>query len=237
MLVSPKFGLSETSEKTLEINVLNELAAYVWSCFRLTLTIIAPTQSDEDRLGFDEIMEGLPSGRVLAVQFKRPYEMVRPRDAVRFYLDTRQLNTLASNFSKRQAYLFLTPLPKNSQVVANRLSLLKRTVALDIFDIPNLWKMSQQTRTLRVYTHKTLTSRPCVEIADPRRYEPVGNISNAVEVARMVSQGEAGLEVVHQALSSGRRGEKRLVRVRKLYYLHFGSSGNFPNLDFSDFQV
>jgi hypothetical protein len=234
MLVSPKFGLSETSEKTLEINVLNELAAYVWSRFGLTLTIIAPTQSDEDRLGFDEIMEGLPSGRVLAVQFKRPHEMVRPRDAVRFYLDTRQLNTLASNFSKRQAYLFLTPLPKNSQVVANRLSLLRRTVALDIFDIPNLRKMSQQTRTLRVY--KTLTSRPYVEIADPRRYEPVRNISNVVEVARMVSQDEAGLKVVHQSLSSERRGEKRLVRVRKLYYLHFGSSGNFPNLDFSDFQ-
>jgi len=236
MLVSHGFGLSETSEKTLEINVLNELAAYVWSRFKLTLTIIAPTQSDEDRLGFDEIMEGLPPGQVLAVQFKRPYEMGRPSDAVRFYLDTRQLNTLASNFSKRQAYLFLTPLPKNSQVVTNRLSLLRRTVALDIFDIPNLRKTSQQTRTLRVYTYKTPTPRPYVEIADPRRYEPVGNISNVAEVARMVSRDEAGLKVVHQSLGPERQREKRLVRVRKLYYLHFGSAENLPNLDSGDFQ-
>lgn len=129
MLVSHRFGITETSEKTIEFNVLNELAAYLWSKFGLTLTVISPTQAEEDKLGFDDVIEGLPPGQVLAVQFKRPKEMIRPKDAVRFTLDTSQLNRLATNFSRNQAYVFLAPLPKNEQVVKLRRRLLTVTLA------------------------------------------------------------------------------------------------------------
>ena len=94
MSLSSGFGIHDTSEKTLEISVLNEFAAYVWSQFRLIVTMTAPTQPEEDHLGFDEMVEGLPPGQVLAVQFKRPYKMIRPANAAIFQLDTAQLNIL-----------------------------------------------------------------------------------------------------------------------------------------------
>jgi len=217
MLVSHRFGITETSEKTLEFNVLNELAAYLWSKFGLTLTVISPTQAEEDRLGFDDVIEGLPPGQVLAVQFKRPKEMIRPKDATRFTLDTSQLNRLATNFSRNQAYVFLAPLPKNEQVVKLRRRLLTVTLALDIFNIPNLHKTTQKTRTVRLYTHGTLTGTPHVEVADPRRYQVIEGIKTVAELSEMVAKRDAGYTI--RGIETRPDRPKRRG-IRKLYYLH-----------------
>jgi len=50
MSVSKHFRMTEANEKTLEFNVLNELASYLWK-FGLAITVISPTQVDESRCG------------------------------------------------------------------------------------------------------------------------------------------------------------------------------------------
>lgn len=216
MLTSSRFGLRETSERTLEFNVLNELAAYLWMMSRLTLTVISPTQVEEDTLGFDDIVEGLPPGKVLAVQFKRPKQMIRLKNAVRFTLDTLQLNNLARNSGRGEAYMLLAPLPLNQQVVNYRRRLLTVTIAIDVFDVPNLTKTAQRTRTVRVYP----SVKPArVEIADPKRYQAIDAFSTVAELGKRISSKDIGIDV-----SAGEKGHDVLkkIGVRKLYYLHIG---------------
>jgi len=226
MLVSHRFGLRRSSERTVEFNVLNEMAAYLWSVFGLTLTVISPTQAEEDRLGFDDIMEGLPLGQLIAVQFKRPKEMKRPKNAVRFTLDTLQLNCLASNFSRHQAYVFLAPFPTNQQVVRYRRRLLTMTVALDVFDIPNLYKTKQKTRTARVYTYVTLTRAPRLEIADPRKYQPISKTSTAAELCELVGKSDVGYRITSNEVKPD---QPRKIGIRKLYYLHVAKLHEFAD--------
>lgn len=222
-MISSRFGLSRTSEKTLEINVLNEFAAFTRFRYRRLVTLIAPTQPEEDRLGFDEIVEGLPPGRIVAIRFKRPYETKRG-NFVRFSVDTAQLNKLAGRFGRHQAYLFLTPLPRNHQVIARRRRLLNWTLGIDIYDIPRLTKTSQKTRTVRVRVGGSPPSAGDVEIADPRRYESINNVANAAHLVDSIAEGESGIDVKEITVSSSNLPrQKPGIGVHKLYFIHVSS--------------
>jgi hypothetical protein len=227
MLLSSRFGLRNVSEKTIEVNVLNELASYLWSHHQLTMTAISPTQVEEDTLCFDDILEGLPPGRLFAIQFKRPYQMRRPRDAVKFTVSTRQLSRLASTFFPNEAFLFLTPLPTNDLLVNNRLNLLRVTVALDVHCIPNAQKTSQKTRTIRI--HLPLVGPSRMEVSDPRKFEKIEGILTVAKLARSISEIEVGYEIRDQEKYE-RKERKERIGVRRMYYVHVSTRArNLPS--------
>jgi|GEM_PF-1716872 hypothetical protein len=222
MLVSSKYGLRNVSEKSIEINVLNELASFLWSRYKLTTTVISPTQVEEKNLCFDDIIEGLPSGLVLAIQFKRPYAMRRPRHVVKFTALTRQLSRLSNIFLPNEAFLFLTPLTTNNSLVSHRLGLLKITVALGVHLIPNVRKTSQTTRTIRVYPPTGGSRIPQVKVSDPRRFEEAKNVVTVAQLAKNISNSEAGHRI-SQDREARERGER--IGVRHVYYLHVSRFG------------
>ena len=189
------FNLRETSEKTTELNILSDVTKFVEQLSGRAVTIIAPTQNQEKTLGFDEILEGLPSGRVIAFQFKRPYHMKRPRNCTRFKIDTQQLQWLLFNFHRRTAYYVFVPYPYNLDIINNRQTLLIDSISVDVHDIPRAQKISQRTRTVRFNRQSNLRTISLglpanLEIVDPRKYEPVEKILNLKSLCERFAEGE-----------------------------------------------
>jgi len=114
------------------------------------VTIIAPTQNDENNLGFDDIIEDLPAGQIIAFQFKRPFCTPSIPCCSGCYLETQQLQKLLFNFSIGEAYYVFVPYPFNANLIRNRKTLLHDSTAVAVHDVPNAHKISQKTRTVRV---------------------------------------------------------------------------------------
>jgi len=182
------------------------------------MTAISPTQVEEDTLCFDDILEGLPPGRLFAIQFKRPYQMRRPQYTVKFSVSTRQLSRLSITFFPNEAFLFLTPLPTNDLLVNNRLNLLRVTVALDVHSIPNVRKTSQKTRTIRVSQLTSGSKR--VEVSDPRKFEEIKDTLTAAQLAGSISQKEVGYSINENRKEYERKERKERIGVRGMYYIH-----------------
>lgn len=219
-----RFNLRETSEKTTEINVLSDVTSFIEQHSQRKVTIIAPTQNDEKDLGFDEIIEDLPFGRTIALQFKRPYCLPSIKECTRFYIDTNQLGKLLDNFSPREAYYVFVPYPFTSDFIHNRLSLLHDSITVDPYDIPNARKTSQQTRTLRYY-HNVCARGRCVsriEIADPRVYESVEKTNAVMTICKRLIEGEIGVQTPLSKDIPRPKIEKR-KHPSKLFYVHLSS--------------
>jgi len=220
MSLATRFGLRDTSEKTVEINTLSDLTYLLESRTGQKVTIISPTQAEENRLGFDEIIEGLPPGQVVALQFKRPRQLLLPQDAIRFIIDTRQLQQLLLAFSPNQAFYILIPFPKVRDLISFRPRLLDLAVAIDVYDFPNSRKTSQKTRTIRLHKQRTLTGMPIVEITDPWTFQRVEKINTLTTFGEKLIKGEVGYKI-----KEGKHPEERKqrVKVRRVYYLHLAS--------------
>jgi len=216
-----RFGLRQTSEKTAEINTLSDLTSLIENISGKKVTIISPTQNDERNLGFDEIVEGLPTGQVIAFQFKRPFSMKRPRHCVRFIIGTQQLQTLLNIFLPQEAYYAFVPYPLNRDMIKNRKNLLRDTIALDVYNVPKGRKTRQKTRTVRYYTRVfTLSGHPSriLKIADPKKFEMIKRVNSLEKLAKKLVERKIGFQV---PLPEDRK-EKR-IRLRKLFYLHLAS--------------
>lgn len=192
------FRLTKTSEKTVEINTCGDLTSLIERRSRRRVTIISPTQQDERHLGFDEMIEGLPAGQVVALQFKRPYTMMRPPDCVRFVISTRQLRSLLNIFLPQQAYYVFVPYPLNVDLVRNRRNLLRDTITVDVHNIPRGRKVGQKTRTVRCYPPVvTLRGRfhRMLRIADPRKFETIKKVDSLENLAEKLIERKIGLQV------------------------------------------
>jgi hypothetical protein len=217
-----RFGLSETSEKTTEINTLSDLASFIERFSRRKVTIICPTQNDEKHLGFDEIIEELPAGQVVAFQFKRPLPTRRDPACTRFILDTEQLQSLLDNFYPAEAYYVLVPYPLNADIVLNRNTLLQDADTVDAYDIPHGRKVSQGTRTIRHYrrvdAHGNRNSE--IEVTDPLTYETIERKRSLQDLAKRFMEGEIG---IRHGENVPKKEQKKKIRLRKLYYVHLSS--------------
>ena len=214
------FPLIETSEKTLEINVLSDFLDLIEKRTNKKITVISPTQQDENKYGFDEIIDGMPAGQIIAFQFKRPYAMRRPRNCVRFIINTKQLGTLLNSFFPSEAYYVFTPFPFNSQLVANRGNLLKATIPVDIYNIPKGRKTSQKTRTVRIYSTTTINNpfHRRIEIADPRKFEPIKKVESLENLTEKFIERKIGLQT-----PLPRTRKEKSVSLRNLFYIHLSS--------------
>ena len=139
------------SEKTVEINLLHELIACLKSKLERSITAIAPTQHEEARSGFDEEICGLPPGRVLALQFKRPQEYHSSFDSAKFLVNSRQLQILLRKFPDTgHAFYVFSPLPTTKEFLRERERLMQRTIAVDIHDFGQCSKIQQSYNTVKV---------------------------------------------------------------------------------------
>jgi len=149
--------LDKTSEKTVEVNVLHDLA----TCLEennFKITIIAPTQNEELDFGFDEIFSNLPSGRILALQFKRPEE--RNDTEANFHISIPQLRTLRHNFPNRnEAFYLFSPFPTIDQFRNARQNLLESSSIVEIHDGALNTHTLQKQRTLIVNMTNPIISR------------------------------------------------------------------------------
>ena len=161
--------LKNTSEKTVEINVLHELISCLENGLKKSITAFAPTQLEEKELGFDEIIDGLPPGRILALQFKRPQEHSTGVDFAKFSINSDQLRTLLQKFPHTgQAFYVFSSFPTTEEFVRERKQLMQRTVAVDIHDFEPFSGTRQLRSTVKI------EKRTCdVRIAHNRTYHQI----------------------------------------------------------------
>ena len=213
-----RFGLHETSEKTIENNVLSDISNFIQNKMHRQVTIISPTQKEELTLGFDDIIEGLPPGCTLAFQFKRPYPYSSKRHSnfAKFVINTLQLQTLLGNFFQGEAFYVFVPLPTTQEIVRNRSNLLALSLALDIYDVPKRTKTTQKTRVVRV-TKSSLS--PNLEIADPRKFDKVEKVLTLENICNLVGNMELGRNT---ATHKNRPDaiERKAIRVKGIHYIH-----------------
>lgn len=215
---SQRFSINETSEKTVETNILADISLWIRFFLHRQVTIISPTQWQERNLGFDEIIEGLPSGITMALQFKRPYPYSSTRfsNFARFSIDTNQLQWLLGHFQPGEAYYVFVPFPTTREIINNRNNLLRSGVVVDVHHIPNARKTVQRTRTVRV--SKSSLS-PSVMVADPRVFEETKakSIIDWCDTLRNrnFDRGEIiGLQ----------KNDDKSKAVKNLYYLHISKN-------------
>lgn len=178
--------ITKTSEKTVEINILHDLCNCLESKNQ-RVTVIAPTQREERDLSFDDMFEGLPAGRVLALQFKRPYE--KNKSHVRFNIPKYQLRGLLDRFPNiGEAYYVFSPFPYIDELVDCRSNLLAKSY---IFDIQNkeLKKYSKtQAMTLEIEKSSLLKFR----IIDNRISYDVSRLESATVLCPRLVSGNIG---------------------------------------------
>jgi hypothetical protein len=215
--VSGRAAIYDTSERTIEANVLADIVYFIQHNFARRVTVISPTQNQEVVLGFDASFEGLPAGRVLCLQFKRPhaYHSGENADFARFYIDTNQQQTLLGNFGPGEAYYVFVPLPEVREVVANRANLLQIGVALDIYGVPNPGKTSQKSRTVKVAKNPLV---PGVRVADPGVYEEASELYTLDQLCKKV--GDDGATAGIREVSRDRMKLKLGRRTNNSYLIH-----------------
>lgn len=213
---SRRLFIHETSERTIENNVLIDLSNWIRFHLHRQVTIISPTQRQERFFGFDDIIEGLPPGITVALQFKRPYpyDSRRLSNFAKFIIDTSQLQILLGHFNTREAYYVFVPFPTTNEVISNRSNLLNAGVIVDVHDVPNATKTTQRTRVVRV-PKSSLT--PSITIADPRKFEEANSKS--------LKQWCNSLENKNffKGISYARDRRKKPLKIRNIYYLHISS--------------
>ncbi len=211
-----RFFIHKTSEKTIENNILADITNWIRSHLSRQVTIISPTQRQERGLGFDDLIEGLPPGLTVALQFKRPYsyDSSRYSNFAKFIIDTSQLQILLSRFNPAEAYYVFVPLPTTHEVIVNRSNLLNIGVALDVYDVPNRTKTGQRTRVVRV-TKSALV--PSVQIADPRKFESAkaGTLKDWCYSLENRDFFKKGIR--------SRDKDRKPSRIRDIYFIHISA--------------
>lgn len=124
--------MRKTTEKSVEVNVLRHLANCLEQRTGNQITVLSPTQNLELRVGYDDIIHGLPPGWVIALQFKRPEEL--NDDFARFVLDMRQLDVLIRLFPIHHAFYIFSPFPTHLEFIHAQRNILQRTYAVDVHD-------------------------------------------------------------------------------------------------------
>ncbi len=211
-----RFGIFESSEKTIEINVLAEICNFLEHHFGWQITVVSPSQRQERTMGFDEILEGLPPGLMIALQFKKPhpYSSTKLQNFAKFSLQTEQLQTLLRNFNHDEAFFIFLPLPFTEEIIRHRRHLLEIGQTLDIYDVPNRNKTAQITRTVRV---SRPFSRPTMSIADPRKFEPAEGLTLKEWCTSLKRYPESrNFKKSHSFLDE----KKKPLKLRHVHFLH-----------------
>ena len=165
------------SEKTLELNICAEVLQVIRQipgCNRAFW--IGMKQDQEARLGIDELINNLPTGMHLALQFKAPRSEPRDQIPYRFTINDRQNNNLLRLANSRPEAVYYI-LPQYNSFAKMRLdspNLLRDAWLLKVSDLQGL-----PASTNRQGTHMVGTNPPIAVV----RSEPTEKkIWSAIEV-------------------------------------------------------
>ena len=121
--------MRKTSEKSLEINVLRHLVNWLEKRTGNKITVLSPTQNLEEHLGYDEILQGLPRGWVMALQFKKPTQETA---FMKFTINIPQMSTMTRLFPENCAFYVLPPYPTHLELINDYDQLLDNSLAVDV---------------------------------------------------------------------------------------------------------
>lgn len=179
--------LGKLSEKTIEVNYLAELYNRV-STF-LPFTIISPSRTIENRVGFDAMLSNLPPGQIFVIQFKGQTE--RNDGYARFKINVPQLQVLLNRFQPRQAFYVLLPFTQTGQFITAHQNgtFLGQTILLDIYDIPLGRKISQKSRTIK------FSDIDGIQVTDPWSYMKIEKTYGFEEITTLLKEKNIGKKV------------------------------------------
>lgn len=162
-----------TSEKTVEVNVLHELANCIERATGRQVTIVSPTPFQENFLGYDDMLEGLGPGTIIALQFKRPF--TKDPDHANFIISRDQYLTLSDLFDVNQAFYVFAPFPTIGEFIRIRPNLLQSTIIVDVTntDLQNM--LGAHKRMIRIIK----TPIPEVRIIDRPTYHLINGYATA----------------------------------------------------------
>jgi hypothetical protein len=176
-----------TSEYTVTVNLLGDIADRLGHILGRPITIICPTSHEESVYGPDAIIENLPMpGRVFALQFKRPLE--GNMCAAKFTVREDQSLALRSNFNRREAFYVFSPYPLTANFVAQRAMVLNGSAFVDVHNVP--WLKGSASKTVK-YSNPVGSHQ--IWITDPRKYVPVPEVSTWEDIEKNIP--EIGREV------------------------------------------
>lgn len=205
------YRLRRTSEYTVTVNLLDDIAYRLGQHLKRHITIICPTPHEEKTYGSDAIIDSLPApGRVFAVQFKRPYE--GNACAATFTVREDQYNALLSHFNKSEAYYVFSPYPLTANFVTQRASVLDDSAFVDVHALP--WLKSTASKTVK---YKNPIGSHQIEITDPRRYMTVPQVSTWEEIQENIA--EIGREVERKK-DITEITERKKKGIGKTYYVY-----------------
>ena len=135
------------SEMSLETNILRYLANCLERRHGLAegaVVPVSPTQHEEQALGFDAAV-GLPQGRYVVLQFKRPEKAGHGR--ARFRIGGEQALTLL-RYPRGSAFYVLPPVRTNGEMAGLGRCLLRRACMVDAWDmLPPILRSWRPART------------------------------------------------------------------------------------------
>ena len=135
------------SEMSLETNILRYLANCLERRHGLAegaVVPVSPTQAEEHALGFDAAV-GLPQGRYVVLQFKRPEKAGHGR--ARFRVGGEQALRLLQ-YPRGSAFYVLPPVRTNGEMAGLGRCLLRRACMVDAWDmLPPILRSSRPART------------------------------------------------------------------------------------------
>lgn len=226
--------ITETSEKTVEVNVLRDLANCLQENTGRQVTIVAPTQIEERRYGYDDILKGLPPGRTIALQFKRPYP--KNSDYADFQISGRQHSTLRRKFRlPNHAFYVLSPFPTIREIMNIRSTLLNKTIVIDVQSNSILNPHRRRRRTIRIKKHPMTT----VSISDHRRFTQIHDFRMADSLCHDLRSGAVGrhysggvfsdppldyyekIDNSDLEINDDKIAQKKMLYNLKISYLHF----------------
>lgn len=168
--MSIPFGIVNTSERTVEVNILHDLAKCLESK-KQVVTIISPSQREENELGFDDMFHGLRAGRILALQFKKPYE--KDLTNAKFHISVDQLRRLKDHFPNyHEAYYVFCPLPTTTEFVEKRETLLESSSILEIHNNSLRITSRAKSRTIEICKSNPISGK----IIERRRRLPISDL-------------------------------------------------------------
>ena len=205
--------LGKLSEKTIEVNYLAEL--YHRVSHILQFTIIGPTRTIENKVGFDAMLSGLPPGHLFAIQFKGPTE--RKDGYARFTINVPQLQVLLNRFQRRQAFYALLPYTRTAQFITAHQngSFIGNTRLLDVYDIPLGRKIAQKSRTIKFININD------IRVTDPWSYMKIEKTYGFEEIMNLLKHKKIGKEVPIEIEEDTKRkreygGQNFYVHIRDL---------------------
>ena len=212
--------MRNTTEKSIEVNVLRRLVNWLEIRLNEKITVLSPTQQLEFDVGYDDFLQGLPDGMIIALQFKRPEEN---GDMVDFTLNVPQMTKMDELFPTNCAFYVFSPFPTHLELISNYDNLLDDSMAIDVHDISNIVVTNSATSTVRFHPNNSRQISDNGQFHDLDRLFPVSDFCPRLKSKNV---GKNSKEVLSKVKNYIMKLEDKNNKGLEIYFLHIPNSNN-----------